>query len=327
MAIHKNGKNFYYNFQYKGNRFQRSTRTDNYDRAYEIYLEKKNQITSHRFKYIDKTFKELVDHYYNSYSNNDQRALDWFLKHLGDRKLEEISGPELKQLQEFKAIRVKGSTVNRQFAIIRSLLNKAVTDLGWLSQVPKFKKEKELEPPKKVLSAHEQEKLMRYLPPHLKRIVIFALNTGLRKSTIVNLNYDMYDFSERKLYIPAEIMKTKKSLNIPLHLEAHKAIMNTEYGSIHTRGLGTYLKNRPIFTYNGKRIKDPGASAWRRAKKKAGIDIRFHDLRHTWATRCIEVGMSVAYVQYLGGWSSPKMMQRYISISPENLKDLRRFGY
>ena len=75
---------------------------------------------------------------------------------------------------------------------------------------------------------------MRYLPPHLKRIVIFALNTGLRKSTIVNLNYDMYDFSERKLYIPAEIMKTKKSLDIPLHSEAHKAIMNTEYGSIHS---------------------------------------------------------------------------------------------
>jgi len=327
MAIHKNGKNYYYNFQYKGNRFQGSTKTDNYDKAFEIYLEKKNQITSHRFKYIDKTFKELVDRYYKSYSSNDQRALDWFLKHLGDRKLEEISGPELKQLQEFKAIRVKGSTVNRQFAIIRSLLNKAVTDLGWLSQVPKFKKEKELEPPKKVLSAYEQDKLMRYLPPHLKRIVIFALNTGLRKSTIVNLNYDMYDFSERKLYIPAEIMKTKKSLNIPLHLEAHKAIMNTEYGSIHTRGLGTNLKNRPIFTYNGKRIKDPGASAWRRAKRKAGVNIRFHDLRHTWATRSIEEGMPVAYVQFLGGWSSPKMMQRYISISPENLKELKRFGY
>ena len=327
MAIHKNGKNHYYNFQYKGKRFQASTRTSNYDQAFQIYLEKKNEITRHKFRYVDKTFRELVDHYYKSYSKNDQRALDWFLKHLGDRKLEEISGHELKQLQEFKALRVKGSTANRQFSIIRSLLNKAVTDLGWLAQAPKFKKEKELEPPKKVLSAYDQEKLMRYLPPHLKRIVIFALNTGLRKSTIANLNYDMYDFSERKLYIPAEIMKNKKSLNIPLHLEAHKAIMNTEYGSIHTRGLGTYLKNRPIFTYNGKRIKDPGASAWRRAKKKAGIDIRFHDLRHTWASRCVEKGIPPAHIQYLGGWSSPQMMQRYVSISPENLKELRRFGY
>ena len=43
--------------------------------------------------------------------------------------------------------------------------------------------------------------------------------------------------------------------------------------------------------------------------------------------RCIEDGMSVAYVQYLGGWSSPKMMQRYITISPENLKELKKFGY
>ena len=327
MAIHKNGKNYYYNFQYKGKRFQGSTGTNNHDEAFEIYLEKKNEIKRHKFRYINKTFKELVDHYYESYSNNDQRALDWFLKHLSDRKLEEISGPELKQLQGFKAIRVKGSTVNRQFAIIRSLLNKAVTDLGWLAQAPKFKKEKELEPPKKILSTYDQDKLIRYLPPHLRRIVIFALNTGLRKSTIVNLNYDMYDHSKRMLHIPAEILKTKKSLDIPLNLEAHKAIVNTEYGSIYTRGLGTYLKNRSIFTYNGKRIKDPGASAWRRAKKKAGVNIRFHDLRHTWATRCIEDGMPVAYVQYLGGWSSPKMMQRYISISPENLKELKRFGY
>lgn len=327
MGVHKNGKNYYYNFQYKGKRFQASTGTSNHDQAFQIYLEKKNEITRHKLRYIDKTFKELVDRYYNSYSKNDQRALDWFLRHLGDRKLEEVSGPELKQLQEFRALRVKGSTVNRQFVIIRSLFNKAVTDLGWLSQAPKFKKEKELEPPKKILSSYEQERLMTYLPLHLKRIVNFALNTGLRKSTIVNLNYDMYDYSKRILSIPAEILKTKKSLEIPLNYEAHKAIMNTEHGSINSRGLGIYLRQRPIFTYNGDRIKDPGASAWRRAKKKAGIDIRFHDLRHTWATRCIESGMPVAYVQYLGGWSSPKMMQRYLNITPENLRELKKFGY
>ena len=329
MAIYKNGKNknYYYSFQHKKKRFQGSTGTHDKDRAFEIYLQKKNEITNHRFKYIDKTFKELVDHYYNSYSKNDQRALDWFLRHLGDRKLEEISGPELKQLQEFRALRVKGSTVNRQFVIIRSLLNKAVTDLGWLSQAPKFKKEKELEPPKRILSSYDQDRFMKYLPQHLKRIVIFALNTGLRKGTIAKLDYDMYDYSKRMLSVPAEITKTRKSLEIPLNAEAHKAIINTEFGSIHSRGLGIHLRQRPIFTYNGERIKDPGASAWRRAKKRAGIDIRFHDLRHTWATRCIESGMSVAYVQYLGGWSSPKMMQRYINITPENLKELKRFGY
>ena len=329
MGVYKNGsnRNYYYNFQYKKKRFQGSTGTHNKDRATEIYLQKKNEVKRHKLRYTNKTVKELIEHYYNTYSKNDQRSLDWFLRQFGDRKLEDISGPELKGLQEYKAIRVKGSTANRQFSIMRSLLNKAVVDLGWLSQAPKFKKEKELEPPKKVLSIYDQERFIRYLPPHLKRIVIFALNTGIRKSTIVNLNYDMYDYSKRMLHIPAEIMKTNKSLDIPLNLEAHKAIMNTEYGSIHNQALGIYLPNRLIFTYNGMRIKDPGSSAWRRAKKKARIDIRFHDLRHTWATRCIESGMPPAHVQYLGGWSSPKMMQRYITISPENLKELRKFEY
>ena len=329
MAIYKNGKNknYYFSFQSKKKRFQGSTGTSDKDRAFKIYLEKKNEITNHRFRYIDKTYEELVDHYYNRYSKNDQRVLDWSLNFLKDRKLEEISGPELKQLQEFRALRVKGSTVNRQFVIIRSILNKAVTDLGWLSQAPRFKKEKELEPPKKILTDYDQERLMKYLPGHLKRIVLFALNTGLRKGTIVNLNYDMYDSSGRFLSIPAELLKAKKSLQIPINIEAHKAIMNTEYGSINSRGLGMHLKGRPIFTYNGKRILDPGSSAWRRAKKKTGIDIRFHDLRHTWATRCIEIGMPIAHVQFLGGWGSPKMMQRYVNISPENLKELKQFGY
>jgi integrase len=329
MAIYKNGKNknYYYSFQHKKKRFQGSTGTSDKDRAFEIYLEKKSQITNHRFRYIDKTFQELVDHYYNSYSKNDQRTLDWSLKFLAERKLDEISGPELKQLQEFRALRVKGSTVNRQFVIIRSLLNKAVTDLGWLSQAPKFKKEKELEPPKKILNFHDQEKLLKYLPPHLKRIVIFALHTGLRKSTIVRLNYDMYDSSKRVLSIPPGLMKAGVGLEIPIHLEAHKVIMNTEFGFIHNLGLGTHLRERPIFTYDGNRIKDPGSSAWRRAKKKARVDIRFHDLRHTWASRSIENGMPVAHVQYLGGWSTPKMMQRYINITPENLKELKKFGY
>ena len=329
MGIYKNGsnRNYYYNFQYKKKRFQGSTGTHDKDRATEIYLQKKNEVKRHKLRYINKTVKELIEHYYNTYSKNDQQSLDWFLRQFGDRKLEDISGPELKGLQEYKAIRVKGSTANRQFSIIRSLLNKAVVDLGWLSQAPKFKKEKELEPPKKVLSIYDQERFIRYLPPHLKRIVIFALNTGLRKSTIVNLNYDMYDHHKKYLVIPAKFQKNKKALEIPINREAHKVIMNNQKGFIHTQGLGTYLSNRPIFTYNGQRIKDPGASAWRRAKKKARIDIRFHDLRHTWATRCIESGMPPAHVQYLGGWSSPKMMQRYITISPENLKELRKFGY
>ena len=92
------------------------------------------------------------------------------------------------------------------------------------------------------------------------------------------------------------------------------------------QGLGAF-RGRHIFTYQGKNIINPASSAWNKARKRAKVTIRFHDLRHTWATRQIEKGMPVAHVQYLGGWSSPKMMQQYLSISPENLSNLEQYGY
>jgi len=329
MAIYKNGtnKNYYYGFQHKGKRFQGSTGLSNYDEAFKYYLEIKNKIISNRFIYIDKTYDELVAHYYNSYHKNDQRVLDWSLRFLQGRTLASITGFELKELQSYRSYRVKGSTVNRQFNVIRSILNKAVIDLGWLDYPPKFKKHKEEQPERKLLSIEEEKRLLKELPSHLRRIVSFALETGLRKSTIVQLTYQMYDQESRILRIPAKLTKSKKDHNIPINLKAHNLIMFNKRGSIISQGLGLDLKDRPIFTFNGKRIANPASSAWNKARKRARVAIRFHDLRHTWATRQIEKGVPVAIVQFLGGWSSPKMMQQYLSIAPENLSNLKKYGY
>jgi len=67
-------------------------------------------------------------------------------------------------------------------------------DLGWLEYPPKFKKHKEDQPEKQILTDSEEVRLLKELPNHLKRIVSFALETGLRKSTIVGLSYEMYDY-------------------------------------------------------------------------------------------------------------------------------------
>ena len=78
-------------------------------------------------------------------------------------------------------MRVKGATVNRQFNTIRSILGKAVRNLDWLERVPQWAKEKELQPNRGVLSLADEQRLLKELPPHLKRVVRFALETGLRK--------------------------------------------------------------------------------------------------------------------------------------------------
>jgi integrase len=58
------------------------------------------------------------------------------------------------------------------------------------------------------------------------------------------------------------------------------------------------------------------------AAVKAQIkDFRFHDLRHTAATRMIQAGKDLYKVQRLLGHKSPLMTQRYAHHYPESLRD------
>jgi integrase len=54
--------------------------------------------------------------------------------------------------------------------------------------------------------------------------------------------------------------------------------------------------------------------AWENAKEKAGVECRFHDLRHTCTTRMLERGVPLPVVASILGWSAAttvRMAKRY----------------
>ena len=59
------------------------------------------------------------------------------------------------------------------------------------------------------------------------------------------------------------------------------------------------------------------ATAWRRAKKAAGIECRWHNLRHSAASRMAAGGATDQTLQALLGWMSPKMIERYSHVRAE----------
>jgi len=76
-----------------------------------------------------------------------------------------------------------------------------------------------------------------------------------------------------------------------------------------------------VFTYKGKPLKSV-RTAFENACERTGIkNLRFHDLRHTFATRLVLAGVDLATVSKLLGHSSIQMTMRYAHPTPEALKN------
>jgi len=78
---------------------------------------------------------------------------------------------------------------------------------------------------------------------------------------------------------------------------------------------------RYSFTYRGQPIGGQVSNtAWQNAVAEAGIkDLRFHDLRHTWASWHRQAGTSCDELKDLGGWKSRHMVDRYAKFATENI--------
>ncbi|EFE9447940.1 TPA: tyrosine-type recombinase/integrase [Escherichia coli] len=74
-----------------------------------------------------------------------------------------------------------------------------------------------------------------------------------------------------------------------------------------------------------RKMRIDSKTAWLSACRRAGIEnFRFHDLRHTWASRLIPSGAPLSVLQEMGGWESREMVRRYAHLAPNHLTEHAR---
>lgn len=240
---------------------------------------------------------------------DDIAKLKWLHSLLGELMLDQIT---LDVIAKIKAARLKEaskSTANRFLALVRSILKRAVEEWDWLEKAPKVKLFKESEGRVRFITPEQVQALLLELPAHQKDMVLFALQTGLRQSNVLKLEWLQVNLEQEHMWVNAADSKNRKPIAVPLNREA-LAVLH--------RQLGKHPKR--VFTYLGNPISNANTHAWKNALKRAGIeDFRWHDLRHTWASWHRMQGTPTYELQQLGGWKTGAMVERYAHLASDHL--------
>lgn len=144
---------------------------------------------------------------------------------------------------------------------------------------------------------------------HLRPMVLLALNTGLRRGELFNLKWSDVDLDRRILTVRGHGAKSGQTRHIPLNDEAHAVLDGWQPEAAH----GLVFPGR-----DGRRL-DTIKTAWAGVLNAAGIvGFRFHDLRHSFASKLVMAGVDLNTVRELLGHSDLKMTLRYAHLAPEH---------
>lgn len=207
---------------------------------------------------------------------------------------------------------MKVTSVNRELQLLRAMMNFARRQ-GWIAVNPFELGDSLISAAQetrrdRVMNAEEEKRLLDVCVgerAHLRALVIVAVDTGMRKGELLKICWPDMDFDQRLITIRATIAKTARQRRVGMtdrvvsELRKLRQAAPVGYDGL-VFGIGEFKR------------------AWASALRKAGIaDLRFHDLRHTAATRMIAAGRPVPEVMRILGHTTMAAFSIYSNLSDD----------
>lgn len=281
-------------------------------------------------KYFEKAkavpFRELATEYATAVDarrrrkGDDRSRIKRWVTAFGDQDAAIITPRQIERvLSELQSEGREAGTLVRHLTVLKAMLNRAKR-LGLLKDNPACR----VQTPTvnnvlvRYLTPDQESALLDALPERFRPLVLTALNTGLRQGELLRLTWADVDWNVGIL----TVQETKAG-------DRRRLPMNSV-----VQGILTDLKNTTstgdtnrIFPYDDRYLR----RAFDRAVKVSRLTpFRFHDLRHTFASRLAMQGANDRTIMALGGWKSPRMLDRYAHLSPTHLwqavEGLTKFG-
>ena len=132
-----------------------------------------------------------------------------------------------------------------------------------------------------------------------------AIHTGLRQGELLRLTWADVDWTVGVLTIHET--KAGERRRVPMNSVVQQRLMDLKPNTMRTDR---------IFPHDHRYLR----RIFGKAVDRAGLaPFRFHDLRHTFASRLAMNGANDRTLMALGGWKSPRMLDRYAHLSPAHL--------
>lgn len=318
------GKSYYYDFTIRGVRYRGAIRdARNFAQAKQVAEKVWDDIFNERYNPEPKEpepetpFSVFVKGTYlplqqinkkRSYARDEQIA-GVLCQFFAGKTLKEIKKSDV---EKFKKARLESetryerkrspATVNRELAVLSAVLTLAVDDELIPSNPCRRVKPLRMDNQRNRYLSHDEEKsLLTALDGQewLKNLVAFAILTGMRRGELFKLRWFDVDFSRGVIHV--RDTKTGKDRDVPMSLEARE-IMERQPKT------GGHVFPSPKTGGQLVDIKNPFGQAC----DAAGIkDLRFHDLRHTAATRMADAGINVIAIAEILGHGDIRTTKRY----------------
>lgn len=176
------------------------------------------------------------------------------------------------------------------------------------------------------LTDDERRRLLASYNAHAACPVLVLAYQGMRTQEALRMDWRHVSFRRREIVVPAEGTKTGKGRTVPMHAKTDRLL----FGMWHAAGKPD---SGPVFLsvrgepYADTRGRDGGrqggnplTQAHETACRRAGVTgFRVHDWRHDFATRWVTSGGDLLTLQRICGWSSPRMVQRYATVTADHM--------
>jgi integrase len=252
-------------------------------------------------------------------------ALRCHLKpHLGRLLLCDIGATRIASYQAYrKEENASARTLNKELQVLRQILKRYKL---WANIQDDVRFERESDNVGKAITEQEESQLLAACESNLllRTVVSLALNTALRKNEIRTLRWRQIDLLGRTLTVGRTKTEGGSNRLIPLNSLAYASLVRwssrfaaakpEDYIFPACEAAGIEREHPDMRRIDRSKAIKSWRSAWRAALKRAGLQLRFHDLRHTCITKLAEGQGSEQTLMAIAGHLSRKMLEHYSHI-------------